>query len=72
MHLSLTSREPREPRDVKHTHVIVTADTDAAIPNRSNSFEGVAPVDFTVFSSKSLIGGHMLRIGRLSWYVSNQ
>ena len=62
----------REPRDVKHTHVIVTTDTDAAIPNRSYSFEWVTPVDFTVFSSKSLIGGHMLGIGRLSCYESNQ
>ena len=50
------------------THMIVTADTDAAIPNRGYSFEWVAAVDFAVFSSKSLIGCHMLRITRLSWY----
>ena len=48
------------------THMIVTADTDAAIPDRGYSFEWVAPVDFAVFRSKSLIRGHMLRIARLS------
>ena len=48
------------------THMIVTADTDAAIPNRGDSFEGIAAVEFAVFSSKSLIRGHMLRITRLS------